>query len=207
MWDFFLNKFIKTSHASPVQWRFTMASRLNVRNFRISSRWGSSCFKDGKSGVSSILSWVPFSTRKHQWAVFSSCVNWLGNLSSDEGNTNENATWKCKWLLFYLCYLLALPLTSTETANYPVTRFVGVALKLRKLNEKITVVCSRSQQSFEFGHFILMFCRARQRIVSKFKTHVQNCYFCSLNLLCGGVFTVAVVVAHSALIPMKATWR
>ena len=134
MWDFFLNKFIKTSHASPVQWRFTMASRLNVRNFRISSRWGSSCFKDGKSGVSSILSWVPFSTRKHQWAVFSSCVNWLGNLSSDEGNTNENATWKCKWLLFYLCYLLALPLTSTETANYPITKVVGVALKLRKLN-------------------------------------------------------------------------
>ena len=85
------------------------------------------------------------------------------------------------------------------------TRFVGVALKLRKLNEKITVVCSRSQQSFEFGHFILMFCRARQRNVAKFITDVQNCYFCTLNLLCCGVFAaVAVVVAHSALIAMRA---
>ena len=141
MWDFFLNKFIKTSHASPVQWRFTMASRLNVRNFRISSRWGSSCFKDGKSGVSSILSWVPFSTRKHQWAVFSSCVNWLVNLSSVEGSTNENVTWKCNFILFVLLIGITLTrLTSTETANYPVTRFVGVALKLRKLNEKFAVV-------------------------------------------------------------------
>ena len=61
MWDFFL--FIKTSYASPAPWRFTMASLLNVRSFRISSRWGSSCFEDGKSGVSSTLSWVPFSTR------------------------------------------------------------------------------------------------------------------------------------------------
>ena len=40
-----------------------MASHLNARNFRISRRWGSSCFKDGKSGVSSTLSWVSFSTR------------------------------------------------------------------------------------------------------------------------------------------------
>ena len=76
MWDFFSEKkVIKTSYASPVQWRFTMASHLDERNFRISSRWGSSCFEDGKSGGSSSLSWAPLScTRKHQWAVFSSCV-------------------------------------------------------------------------------------------------------------------------------------
>ena len=37
-------------------------------------------------------------------------------------------------------------LTSTETANYPVTKLVGVALKLRKLNEKFAVVRSFSQK-------------------------------------------------------------
>ena len=95
--------------------------------------------------------------------------------------------------------------TSTETANYPVAKLVGVALKLRKLNEKFAAVSSRSQQSFEFGHFIFMFCRARQRNVAKFITDVQNCYFCTLNLLCCGVFAaVAVVVAHSSLTATKA---
>ena len=105
MWDFFLNKFIKTSYASPVKWRFTMASHLGERNFTISSRWGSSCFEDGKSGGSSSLSWVPFSCRrKHQWAVFSSCVNWLVNLSVVEGNTSENVTWKYKLYFIYATY-------------------------------------------------------------------------------------------------------
>ena len=45
-------------------------------------------------------------------------------------------------------------------ANYPVTKLVGVALKLRKLNEKFAVImCSCSQQNLELGHFTLMFCR------------------------------------------------
>lgn len=88
-------------------------------------------------------------------------------------------------------------LTSTETANYPVTKLVGVALKLRKLNEKFAVVCSRSQQNLEFGHFTLMFSREQQRNVTKLKTHVQNCCFCSLNFLFCGVFTaIAVVIAQ-----------
>ena len=104
----------------------------------------------------------------------STCVNWLGNLSSDEGNTSENITWKYIFLFVLL--------TSTEIASYPVIKLVGVALKLRELNEKFAVVLSRSQQNPEFGHFTLMFCRGRQRTVTKFKTHVQNCCFCSLNL-------------------------
>ena len=41
-------------------------------------------------------------TRKHQWALFRSCVNWSVNLSSDEGDTNENITWKYKIILFVL---------------------------------------------------------------------------------------------------------
>ena len=65
-------------------------------------------------------------------------------------------------------------LTSAEMTNYPVTKLLGVALKLRKLNEKIVVTCLRSLQDLEFGHFTLMFCRGWQRNVTKFKTHVQN---------------------------------
>ena len=33
-------------------------------------------------------------------------------------------------------------LTSTEMANYPVTKLVGVTLKLRKLNEKFALMRS-----------------------------------------------------------------
>ena len=88
-------------------------------------------------------------------------------------------------------------LTSTEMANYPVTKLVGVTLKFRKLNEKLAVMRSCSQQNLEFGHFTLMFCRVRQRNVTKFKIHVQNCCFYSLNLLFCGIFTaVAVVIAQ-----------
>ena len=38
---------------------------------------------------------------------------------------------------------------------------------------KFAVVCSRSPQNFEFGHFTLLLCRERQRNVPKCKTHVQ----------------------------------
>ena len=79
-------------------------------------------------------------------------------------------------------------------ANYPVTKLVGVTLKLRKLNEKFAVMRSSSQQNLEFGHFTMMFCRGWQRKVTKFETHVQNYCFCSLNLLFCGVFTVVAVV-------------
>ena len=60
-------------------------------------------------------------------------------------------------------------------ANYPVTKLVGVTLKLRKLNDKF---------AFMFDHFNLMFCRGWQRNVTKFKTHVQNrnfFYFCTFS--------------------------
>ena len=65
-------------------------------------------------------------------------------------------------------------LTSTEMANYPGTKLVGVALKVRKLNEKFAVVLSCSQKNpLEFGHFTLMFCTGRQRNVPKFKTRAK----------------------------------
>ena len=137
-------------------------------------------------------------TRKHQWALFRPCLNWLVNLNSDEGDTNENITWIYKIILFVLLFSITYTrLTSTEMANYPVTKLVGVTLKLRKVNEKFAVMRSCSQQNLEFGYFTLMFCRRWQRNLTKFKTHVQNCCFYSLNLLFWGVFTaVAVVIAQ-----------
>ena len=39
-------------------------------------------------------------------------------------------------------------------------------VQVRKENEKFTVVCSRSPQNLEFGHFALLFCSGRQRALS-----------------------------------------
>ena len=87
-------------------WRVTMASDLDERNFRISSRWGSSCFEDGKSGVRphchefheaqeniSELCSVPVLTDK--WTL-------AATKATPTKTSLENIT------LFYLCYLLAL---------------------------------------------------------------------------------------------------
>ena len=68
-------------------------------------------------------------------------------------------------------------------------------VQVKKENEKFTVVRSSSPQKLKCGHFMLVFCRGRQRNVLKCKTHVQSDCFCSLNLLfCGIVVVVAVAV-------------
>ena len=43
-------------------------------------------------------------------------------------------------------------------------------VQVKKEDGKFTVVCSRSPQNLEFGHFTLLFCRGRQRNVPKCKT-------------------------------------
>ena len=80
------------------------------------------------------------------------------DLSSEESDTNETINWKYKIILFVLLFIITLTrLISTEIANYPVTKLVGVMLKLRKLNEKFAVTRFCSQQNLEFGHFTLIF--------------------------------------------------
>ena len=101
------------------------------------------------------------------------CSSLIGSLTATATKTSpENIT------LFHLCYfaIISTRSTSTETANYPGTKLVGVASKLRKKkkNEIYTVVCSRSPKRLEFGHFTLLFCRGQQRNVPKCKTHVQS---------------------------------
>ena len=110
MWDFFLNKFMKISLPRPYSedlwWRAIWMKEIpgyQVDEEAVVSRMAS-------------LEVRPYCrTRKHQWALFRSCVNWLVNLSSDEGDTNENITWKYKIILFVLLFSITLTrLTSTE---------------------------------------------------------------------------------------------
>ena len=74
--------------------------------------------------------------------------------------------------LFQLAQLLKKRRTiHRETANYPGTKLVGAAFKLKKKkkNENFTVVCSRSSKNLEFGHFTLLFCRGQRTNVPKRK--------------------------------------
>ena len=160
MWDFLLNKFIKISYALPVQHFFDLP------------------VKSGKSGGSSPLSWVRFScTRKHQWAVFSSCVNWLNR--------------KLKQQLA----IILTRRTSTGTANYPGTKLVGVALKLRKLNEKFAVVCSLSQQTLNLVISLWFFAEDGKKIYQNLK-RTWKLLFLLIKPFCCCIFTaIAVVVA------------
>ena len=103
-----------------------------------------------------------------------------------------------KIYLYFIC--VTSRCTSTRStfakmANFPGTKLVGVAYKLRKkmknslssvhvLHKSLNVVISRC-----------CFAEDGKEIV-KCKTHVQSDGFCSLNLLfCGVVVAVAVVVA------------
>ena len=97
MWDFFLNKFMKISLPRPYSedlwWRAIWMKEIpgyQVDEEAVVSRMAS-------------LEVRPYCrTRKHQWGLFRSRVNWLVNLSSDEGDTNENITWKYRIISFVL---------------------------------------------------------------------------------------------------------
>ena len=96
-------------------------------------------------------------------------------------------------ILFVLLFSITLTyLTSTEMANYPVTKLVGVALKLRKLNEKFAVFTFSTKSwnsSFQFDVL-----QRTAKNIPTFKTRVQNCCLCSLSLLLCDVFTAVAVV-------------
>ena len=112
IWDFFLNKFMKTSLPRPYSedlwWRAIWMKE--IPGYQV----------DEEAAVSRMASLEvrPYCrTRKHQWALFRSCVNWLVNLSSNEFDTNETSTWKYKIILFVLLFSITLTrLTSTEMA-------------------------------------------------------------------------------------------
>ena len=61
--------------------------------------------------------------------------------------------------------------------------------------KKISDICSRSPQNFEFGYFTLLFGRARWRNEPKFITHVRGLCFSHYVLLFCDVFVAVTVIA------------
>ena len=121
--------------------------------------------------------WTDLTTRRGFREPLSDSV---GNSNSDDGNANENVTWKYNFTSFALLrhYFNSLNFyRNGELYRNQIGTRSGVQLKE---NEKFTVVCARSPQNFEFGHFTLLFRRGRQGNVLKFKRHVQSDCFSSL---------------------------
>ena len=114
----------------------------------------------------------------------------IGRLSNDDGNRNENVTRKYIFISFVLLrdYFHSL----TKNGELSRNQIGRSCVQVKKENEKFTVVRSRSPQNFKCGHFTLLFCRGWQRNVPKCKMHEQSDCFGSLNLLFCGV-VVAVV--------------
>ena len=116
----------------------------------------------------------------------------IGSLSNDDGNGNENVP------LSYLCYfaIISTRSTSTETANYPGTKLVGVAFKLRNkmktspsfvhvLHKTLNLIISRC-----------CFTEDSKQMYQSLKRTCRAIVFFSLKLLfCGVVIPVAVLVA------------
>ena len=116
-----------------------------------------------------------------------------------------NARWQLqcqrkRHLKIYLCFLLlrnylkSLLINVYTNDKLPRIQIGRRGVQGKKENEKFTVLCSRSLQNLDFGHFTtFFFYRTQQRNVPKLTTHVQSDCFCSLSLLfCGVVVAIAV---------------
>ena len=87
----------------------------------------------------------------------------LGNVS-DDGNANESVTWKYNFASSVLLRDYFNSFNSYINGELHRNQIGGVAsVQVKKENEKFTVVCSRSPQNLEFGHFTLLFCREQQK--------------------------------------------
>ena len=101
----------------------------------------------------------------------------LGTLRNNDGNANENAAWKYKFALLVLLHDYSNSFNLYDVAKLSSNKTGGNGVQVQTENEKFTVVCSRSPQDLEFGHFTLLFGRVRRRNVPKFKTHIQGLCF------------------------------
>ena len=99
--------------------------------------------------------------------------------------------------LFHLCHFAIISTRSTFTkmANYPGTKLVRVAHKLRKKMKHSPPCVHVLHKTLNWAFHVVVLQRTAKKC-TKCKTHVQSNCFCSLNLLfCGVVVAVAVVVA------------
>ena len=101
-----MNKFIKISYASSVQWRYTMASHLDERNVRISNGWGGSLLEDVFKLWSDNVNWH---SCIHTWSISDTC------------NTNCPVTLDCYFVI---------KLTVFDKTLYKPTKFPQILTKL-----------------------------------------------------------------------------
>ena len=96
--------------------------------------------------------------------VTSWCKKPIRNLNNDDGNTIENVTWEYNVTSFVRLHHnpaeLVQLLQKRRTTQEPTS-----GVRVKKENEKLTEMSSRSLQNLEFGHFTLLFCKWRQRNV------------------------------------------
>ena len=80
----------------------------------------------------------------------------LGNVRNDNSDGNENVSRKYNFILFVQLrdYFNSPNLRKKGELN--TNQFGGSGVRVKKKNEKFAVVCSRSQQSLELGHFTLL---------------------------------------------------
>ena len=93
--------------------------------------------------------------------------------------------------------LFGMPLALETCYSYIWNDSVQFQIEIRKISFR----GPRFVDNAELGHFALLFCRGRQRIVQKLYNTRAQPLFCSLNLLFGDVLVaVVVVVCLSSLI-------
>ena len=109
-------------------------------------------------------------------------INKYGGLSNDDSNGNKNITQKVYLTSFVLLHNYFNSLDFYKNGKLSKNQIGRSSVRFKKENEKFTVVRSLSPQNLKCGHFMLLFCRGRQRNVPKCKMHVQSNCFCSLNL-------------------------
>ena len=94
-------------------------------------------------------------------------------LSCDDGNANGNASRKYYFISFVLLRDHFNSFNFYTNGELPRKQIGRGDARVKKENEKFTVVWSRSPQNLEFSHFTLLFCRGRQRNVPKLKRAIK----------------------------------
>ena len=81
----------------------------------------------------------------------------FSGLSNDDGNGNENVTWKYIFISFVLLRYYFNSLNFYKNGELSRNQIGRSGIKVKKENEKFTVVRSRSPQNLKCGHFTLLF--------------------------------------------------
>ena len=74
-------------------------------------------------------------------------------LNSDDGNANENVTWKYNVFSFVLLRDHFNSFNLYRNGELPRNQIGWSGIQVKKENEKITVVCSRSPRNLKIGSF------------------------------------------------------